>query len=87
VYGIGTWRRYVQWSKIKNHGTVQNKAILPYVAARTQEDKRRQAFTIIGDAWLDRRIMKKKVVLGVQFQQIIEREAVAEAFEHAFGGG
>ena len=48
-YKVETWSRYVQRSGIEKHGTVQDKASLPPATARNQSDKRKRAFTVIGD--------------------------------------
>ena len=83
-YAIGTWSKYVQRSEIEKHGTVQDKANLPQATARNQADKRRRVFTIVGDARPNGRIRPNKVARATQ-RRNLEREAVADAFEGAFG--
>jgi hypothetical protein len=83
-YVIGTWSKYVQWSEIEKHGTAQDKANLPQATARNHADKRRQVFTIIVDARPNGRIRLNKVSRASQPCNL-EREAVADAFEGAFG--
>ena len=84
-YAIGTWSKYVQRSEIEKHGTVQDKANLPQATARNQADKRKRVFTIVGDARGDSRIRVNKVA-RVTLRRSMEREAVVDAFEGAFGG-
>ena len=83
-YAIGTWSKYVQRSEIEKHGTVHDKANLPQATARNQADKRRRVFTIVGDARPNGRIRLNKVARATQ-RCNLEREAVADAFEGAFG--
>mgnify|MGYP006209086981 FL=1 len=84
-YAIGTWSKYVQRSEIEKHGTVQDKANLPQATARNQADKRRRVFTFVGDAQpKNGRIRLNKVARATQ-RRNLEREAVADAFEGAFG--
>ena len=75
----------MQQSDIEKHGTVQDKAKLPQATARNQADKRKWVFTIVGeDARPNGRIGMNKVVRTTQWHNL-EREAVADAFEGAFG--
>ena len=83
-YAIGTWSKYVQRSEIEKHGTAQDKANLPPATARNQADKRRRVFTIVGDVQPNGRIRVHKVARATQ-RRNLEREAVADAFEGAFG--
>ena len=83
-YAIGTWSKYVQRSEIEKHGTRQDKLNLPQATARNQADKRRRVFTIVGDAQPNGRIRVHKVARATQ-RRNLEREAVADAFEGAFG--
>jgi hypothetical protein len=84
-YAIGTWSKYVQRSEIEKHGTRQDKLNLPQATARNQADKRKRVFTIVGDARGDSRIRVNKVA-RVTLRRSMEREAVVDAFEGAFGG-
>ena len=84
-YAIGTWSKYVQRSEIEKHGTAQDKANLPQATARNQADKRRRVFTFVGDAQpKNGRIRLNKVARATQ-RRNLEREAVVDAFEGAFG--
>ena len=86
-YAIGTWIKYVQQSEIKKHGTGQDKLNLPQATARNQADadKRKRVFAIVGDARRDSRIRVNEVA-RVTLWHSLEREAVADVFEGAFGG-
>ena len=83
-YTLGTWSKYRQLSEIEKHGTVQDKANLPQITARNQTDKRKRVFTIVEDARPNGRIRMNKVYISTQWHNV-EREAVAYAFESAFG--
>ena len=76
--------KYVQRSEIEKHGTAQDKANLPQATARNQADKRRRVFTIVGDARPNGRIRLNKLARATQ-RRNLEREALVDAFEGAFG--
>ena len=65
----------------------QDKLNLPQATARNQADadKRKQVFAIVGDARRDSRIWVNEVA-RVPLWHSLEREAVADVFEGAFGG-
>ena len=65
----------------------QDKLNLPQATARNQADadKRKRVFAIVGDAQRDSRIRVNEVA-RVTLRRSLEREAVADVFEGAFGG-
>ena len=73
-----------QGSETRKPGTVKDKSNLPCTTARTQADRRKWGFPIIGDARLDARNRVNKVARATYVSNH-EREAVADAFEIAFG--
>ena len=70
--------------RLKSMAQRRTRQIFDRQQQRNQADKRRRVFTIVGDARSNGRIRPNKVARASQ-RHNLEREAVADAFEGAFG--